>query len=124
MIADIEVNGEPWDGAAVRTFFEDFEKMLLCIRELADRLDSLVLLRALEFAVRHFNVATQHTDDYAEHADSWDASAELLFELHRDAVSRLDWTPIDKESYLEDRCLSEDWHPAQWREDMQGVEEL
>jgi uncharacterized Zn finger protein len=124
MIANIEVNGEPWEDTAVRTFFEDFEKILLCIREFADRLDSLVLLRALEFAVQHFNVETQHTGDYAEHSDSWDASAELLFELHRDTVSRLDWAPVELESYLKDRCLSEDWHPAQWREDMREVEEL
>ena len=124
MIANIEVNVEPWEDTAVRTFFEDFEKILLCIREFADRLDSLVLLRALEFAVQHFNVETQHTGDYAEHSDSWDASAELLFELHRDTVSRLDWAPVELESYLKDRCLSENWHPAQWREDMQGVEEL
>ena len=124
MIANIEVNVEPWEDTAVRTFFEDFEKILLCIREFADRLDSLVLLRALEFAVQHFNVETQHTGDYAEHSDSWDASAELLFELHRDTVSRPDWAPVELESYLKDRCLSENWHPAQWREDMQGVEEL
>lgn len=123
MIANIEVNGEPWENAAVRTFFEDFEKILLCIREFADRLDSLVLLRALEFAVQHFNVETQHTGDYAEHSDSWDATAELLFELHRDAVSRLGWAPVELESYLKDRCQSECWHPAQWREDMQGLEE-
>lgn len=92
MIANIEVNGEPWEDTAVRTFFEDFEKILLRIREFADRLDSLVLLRALEFAVQHFNAETQHTGDYAEHSDSWDATAELLFELYRDAVSRLDST--------------------------------
>jgi uncharacterized Zn finger protein len=109
MIANIEVNGEPWENAAVRTFFEDFEKILLCIREFADRLDSLVLLRALEFAVQHFNVETQHTGDYAEHSDSWDATAELLFELHRDAASRLGWAPVELESYLKDRCQSEYW---------------
>ena len=124
MIANIEVNGEPWENAAVRTFFERFENILLRIREFADRLDSLVLLRALEFAVQHFNVETQHTGDYDEHGDAWDVTAELLFELHRDAVSRLDWAPVELESYLKDRCQSEDWHPAQWREDMQEVEEL
>jgi len=123
MIANIEVNGEPWENAAVRTFFEDFEKILLCIREFADRLDSLVLLRALEFAVQHFNVETQHTRDYAEHSDSWDATAELLFELHRDAASRLGWAPVELESYLKDWCQNKYWHPAQWREDMQGLEE-
>lgn len=124
MIANIKVNGELWEDTAVRTFFEDFEKILLCIREFADRLDSLVLLRALEFAVQHFNVEAPHIGDYADHNDSWDASAELLFELHRDAVSRLDWAPVELESYLKDRCLSEEWHPAKWREDMQGVGEL
>ena len=123
-IASIRLNGEPWEGKAVSAFFEEFDETLLCIHEFADRLDSLVLLRALEFAVRHFNVVTQQTRDYAEHDDSWDASSELLFELHRDAVSRLDWTPVDLDSYLRDRCQSENWHPAQGREDMQGYEEL
>jgi uncharacterized Zn finger protein len=124
MIANIEVNGEPWEVAAVGAFFESFEKMLLRIREFADLLDSLVLLRTIEFAVQHFNIQTEQTGDYPEHSDAWDESAELLFELHRDAVSRLDWAPLELESYLKDRCLSKDWHPAQGREDMQGIEEL
>ncbi len=121
MITNIELNGEPWEDQAVRAFFEEFEAILLRIREFADRLDSLVLLRALEFAVQHFNLETQHTGNYG---DYWDASTELLFDLHLDAVSRLDWTPVDLERYLKDRCLSEDWHPAKWREDTQGLEEL
>lgn len=124
MIANIELDGEPWDHKAVIAFFEEFEEILLCIREFADRLDSLVLLRAVEFAVQHFNVETEHTGDYGSFGDFWDASSELLFELHRDAVSRLDWTPVDLESYLKDRCQSESWHPAQGREEMQGFEEL
>jgi uncharacterized Zn finger protein len=123
MLASIELNGEPWEDKAVSAFFEEFEKILLCIREFADGLDSLVLLRALEFAVQHFNVETQRIDD-TEYSDWWDASAELLFELHRDAVSRLDWAPVELESYLKDRCLSEEWHPVQWREDTQGAENL
>ena len=124
MITNIELNGEPWEDQAVRAFFEEFEAILLCIREFADRLDSLVLLRAVEFAVRHFSAETRYVDDYGDYGDYWDASAELLFDLHLDAVSRLDWTPVDLERYLKDRCLNEDWHPAKWREDMQGFEEL
>ena len=123
-IASIRLNGEPWEGKAVSAFFEEFDEIMLCIREFSDRLDSLVLLRALEFAVQHFNAVTQQTGNYAGHDGSWDASSELLFELHRDAVSRLDWAPVDLESYLEDRCRSENWHPAQGREDMRGYEEL
>jgi uncharacterized Zn finger protein len=122
MIVNIEMNGEPWEHKAVMAFFEEFEAILLRIREFADRLDSLVLLRAAEFAVQHFNVEIQQTGDYGDYSDNWDASAELLFDLHVDAVSRLDWQPDDLESYLKDRCQSEDWHPAQWREDMQGFE--
>jgi hypothetical protein len=122
MIMNVELNGKPWEHEAVRTFFEEFEAILLCIREFADRLDSLVLLRAVEFAVRHFNAEIQQTGDYADYSDYWDASAELLFDLHENAVSRLDWPPVDLESYLKDRCQREDWHPAQWREDMQRVE--
>lgn len=124
MIANIELDGEPWDNKAVIAFYEEFEEILLCIREFADRLDSLVLLRAVEFAVQHFNVEIAHTGDYGGYSDYWDASSELLFELHRNSVSRLNWTPVELESYLKDRCLSEDWHPAQWREEMQGFEEL
>lgn len=122
MIVNIEMNGEPWEHKAVMAFFEEFEAILLRIREFADRLDSLVLLRAAEFAVQHFNLEIQQTGDYGGYSDNWDASAELLFDLHVDAVSRLDWQPDDLESYLKDRCQSEDWHPAQWREDMQGFE--
>jgi len=124
MITNIELNGEPWEDQAVRAFFEEFEAILLRIREFADRLDPLVLLRAVEFAVQHFSLETQHTGNYDDYSDYWDASAELLFDLHLDAVSRLDWTPVDLERYLKDRCLNEDWHPAKWREDMQGFEEL
>ena len=122
MIANIELKGEPWEHKAVRAFLEEFEAILLSIREFADRLDSLVLLRAVEFAVQHFSVETQQTGNYGDWSDYWDTSAELLFDLHVDVISRLNWTPVDLESYLKDRCLSEDWHPAQWREDMQGFE--
>ena len=124
MIVNIELNGEPWEHKAVRAFFVEFEGMLLRIREFADRLDSLVLLRAAEFAVQHFNVEIQRSGDYGDYSDYWDASAELLFDLHVNAVSRLDWAPADLESYLKDRCQSEDWHPAKWREDMQDLGEL
>lgn len=124
MITSIELNGEPWEDKAVTAFFEEFEEMLLCMREFADRLDSVVLLRAVEFAVRHFKMETQQTGNYSDWSGYWDASTELLFDLHQDAVSGLDWTPVDLQSYLKDRCLSDDWHPAQWREDMQGAEEL
>jgi len=122
MIVNIELNGEPWEHKAVVAFFEEFETILLRIREFADRLDSLVLLRAAEFAVQHFNVEIQKISDYGDYSDYWDASAELLCDLHVDAVNRLDWPPVDLESYLKDRCQSVDWHPAQWREDMQGFE--
>lgn len=124
MITDIELNGEPWEDKAVKAFLEEFEAMLLCIREFADRLDSLVLLRAVELAVQHFNVETEQIGNYGDWSDYWDASAELLSDLHLNAVNRLDWVPADLESYLKDRCRSEDWHPTQWGEDMQGGEEL
>lgn len=124
MIVNIELNGEPWDHRAVRAFFAEFENILLRIREFADRLDSLVLLRAAEFAVQHFNVETEETGNYGDWSDYWDASAELLSDLHLTAVNRVDWAPADLESYLKDRCQSEDWHPAQCREDMRGFGEL
>jgi len=124
MITGIELNGEPWEDKAVAAFLEEFEVMLLCIREFADRLDSLVLLRAVELAVKHFNAETEQIGKYGDWSDYWDASAELLSDLHLNAVNRLDWAPADLESYLKDRCRSEDWHPAQWGEDMQGGEEL
>ncbi|MGB5166278.1 MAG: hypothetical protein WBN61_13535 [Woeseiaceae bacterium] len=124
MIMNTAENGEPWDDKAVTAFFEEFENMLLCIREFADRLDSHVLVRALEFAVQRFRSEVECAGDYGDYSDYWDETAELLFDLHRDALSRLDWTPVEMESYLKDRCQSEGWHPAQWREDMQEVEEI
>ena len=115
MIAGVELDGEPWDYREVQAFFGRFESLLLRINEYADRLDALVLLRAVEHAVRRLNSEIRYIDDYG---DYWDLSKELLVNLHLGAVSRLDWSPGELAAYLVDRYSSEDWHPVHWGADL------
>ena len=110
MIGRIELDGEPWDFKEVRAFFETFESFLLRINEYADQLDSIVLLRGVEFAVQRLDGEARFTDEYGEFSGF---CRELLFNLHRVAISRLDWSPTDLATYLMDRYLSDNWHPVQ-----------
>jgi hypothetical protein len=92
----------------IRAYFHRLEAMLARLTEFADKLDPLVLLRSVEYAVRRFN-----TDfaliDYA--ADFPDRSMDMLIDLHRTAMGRLNWPPKDLASYLIDCGVSEQWHP-------------
>lgn len=115
MIKSVELDGEASDFREVRTFFEKFESLLLRINAFIDQLDPLLLLRAVEYAVHRLNAEIRYIDDCG---DYWDSSTELLFSLHLNAVSRLDWSPPDLAAYLVDRHLSESWHPVQWGADL------
>jgi hypothetical protein len=110
MISRIELRGEPWEFKKVRAFFATFESFLLSITENVDQLDPIVLLRAVEFAVRRLDGEARFTDEYGDFSEF---CRELVFNLHRVAVSRLDWSPAELASYLVDRYLSENWHPVQ-----------
>ena len=87
MIGRIELRGEPWDFKEVRAFFETFESLLLRINEHVDKLDPIVLLRAVEFAVQRLGGEARFTDEYGDFSEF---CRELLFNLHRVAISRLD----------------------------------
>ena len=110
MISRIELRGEPWEFKKVRVFFETFESILLRINEYVDELDPIVLLRAVEFAVRRLDREARFTDEYGDFSEF---GRELLCNLHRVAVSRLDWSPADLAIYIVDRHVSEIWHPVQ-----------
>ena len=92
----------------IRAYFHGLESLLARLTDFADKLDPLVLLRSVEYAVRRFN-----TDfaliDYA--ADFPELSMDMLIDLHRTAMGRLNWPPKELASYLVDRGVSEHWHP-------------
>ena len=110
MIRRIELEGEPWEFREVRAFFDKFESFLLRISEYVARLDPVVCLRAVEYAVQRLNAEARFTDEYGDFSDD---CRDLLFDLHREAVSRLDWSSAELASYLVDRYLGESWHPVQ-----------
>jgi hypothetical protein len=92
----------------IRDFFKGLESMLLRLGEFADKLDPLVLLRSVEHAVRRLNVDIGMID-WVE--DFPECSMDLLVDLHRKAIGRLNWTPEETASYLVDRGTAESWHP-------------
>ena len=92
----------------IRAYFEGLESMLMRLREIADKLDPLVLLRSVEHAIRRLNVDLELID-YAD--DFPELSMEMLIDLHRTAMDRLSWTPKELASYLVNRGVAEHWHP-------------
>jgi uncharacterized Zn finger protein len=92
----------------IRAYFKGLESMLARLREFAVPLDPLVLLRSVEHAIRRLN-ADLELIDYAE--DFPELSMDMLIDLHRAAVGRLNWLPQELASYLVDRGLAEHWHP-------------
>ena len=92
----------------IRAYFAGLELMLARIRQFADRLDPLVLLRSVEHAIRRYNIDIELID-YA--ADYPERSMDMLIDLHRASVDRLTWSPEELASYLVDRGLTEHWHP-------------
>ena len=107
----------------IRGYFQGLESMLARLREFADKLDPLVLLRSVEHAIRRFNVDLELID-YAE--DFPELSMDILLDLHRAAIGRLNWPPSELASYLVDRGIAEQWHPfgslaVLYREDLGGA---
>ena len=99
-----------WEFREVRSYFQGVASMLVRITEFADRLSPLVLLRAVEYAIRRLDIVLEYIDDSG---DCREESTELLQRLHLGAISRLDWTPLETASYLVDRSLTDGWHPFQ-----------
>jgi uncharacterized Zn finger protein len=92
----------------IRAYFHGMESMLARLTEIEDTLDPLVLLRAVEHAIRRLNVDLELIDYAGEHPE---LCMDMLIDLHRVAVGRLKWTASELGSYLIDRGITESWHP-------------
>ncbi|MBU2677486.1 MAG: hypothetical protein KJP16_10405 [Gammaproteobacteria bacterium] len=92
----------------IRRYFQGLESMLTRLTEFGDKLEPLVLLRSVEHAIRRFNTDLALID-YA--GDLPELSIDMLIDLHRTAMGRLNWTPKELASYLFDRGIGEHWHP-------------
>ena len=108
MIDAVGADDYLYEPREIRGYFQGLESMLMRLREFADTLDPLVLLRSVEHAIRRFNVDLELID-YA--GDFPELSVEMLIDLHRAAMDRLTWTPSELASYLVDRGIAEQWHP-------------
>ena len=123
MIDAVGVDDYLYEPREIRGYFQGLESMLVRLREFADNLDPLVLLRSVEHAIRRFN-ADLELIDYAE--DSPELNMDILIDLHRAAIGRLNWPPSELASYLVDRGIAENWHPfgsmaLLYREDLGGT---
>lgn len=108
MIDAVGADDYLYEPQEIRAYFEGLESMLMRLREFADKLDPLVLLRTVEHAIRRYNIDFElidYADDFSE------LSMDMLIDLHRAAVCRLRWTPSELASYLVDRGVAEHWHP-------------
>ncbi len=108
MIDDVGVEDYLYEPREMRAYFHGLESMLMRLREFADKLEPLVLLRGVEHAIRRFNVDLKSID-YA--GDFPELSMDMLIDLHRAAMDRLMWTPKEPASYLVDCGVTEHWHP-------------
>lgn len=108
MIDAVAVEDYLYEPREIRAYFQGLESMLTRLREFADKLDPLVLLRSVEHAIRRFNVDFESID-YA--GDFPEPCMDMLIDLHRAAIDRLTWTPKELASYLIDRGIAESWHP-------------
>ncbi len=108
MIDAVGVEDYLYEPREIRAYFQGLESMLTRLREFADTLDPLVLLRSVEHAIRRFNVDLELID-YA--GDFPEPSMDMLIDLHRVAMNHLTWSPEELASYLVDRGVAEHWHP-------------
>ena len=115
MISCVTPQEDLWEIREVREYFDKFESILSRITEFVDQIEPVVLLRAVEYAVRRLDVDLASIDDIA---DCCEQTMEMLLLLHLSAVSRLDWTPSVLASYLIDRSLTEGWHPLHYGADL------
>ena len=108
MIDAVGVEDHLYEPREIRAYFQRLESMLTRLREFADTLDPLVLLRSVEHAIRRFNVDLESID-YA--GDFPEPCMDMLINLHRVAMKHLTWSPEELASYLVDRGVGEHWHP-------------
>jgi len=108
MIDAVAADDYLYEPRETRAYFEGLESILMRLGEFAGRLDPLVLLRSVEHAIRRLN-ADLEMIDYA--GESSELSTDLLIDLHRTAIGRLNWIPKELALYLVDRGVAEPWHP-------------
>jgi len=104
-----------WEFREVRAYFQKFESMLSRIDEFVDQLEPVVVLRAVEYAVKRLDEDLESMDDIRACREQ---TMEMLLHLHLSAVTRLDWAAPALASYLVDRILSTSRHPFQWDADL------
>jgi uncharacterized Zn finger protein len=115
MISCITPEEDLYEFREVRAYFRKFESILSRIGEVVDQLEPVVLLRAVEYAVKRLDEDLESIDDIGDFREQ---TMEMLLHLHLSAVGRLDWTPPELASYLVDRSLTEGWHPFQYDADL------
>ena len=115
MIKQVMPIEDLWEFREVRRYFQGVASMLVRIMEFAEKLPPLVLLRAVEYAIRRLHIVLEYIDDSG---DCREESRELLQRLHLRAINRLDWTPRELASYLADHSLTDSWHPFQYEPDL------
>jgi len=115
MIDETAPQEELTDFREVRAYLERFDTVLHRIAEHADELDTLVLLRAIEYAIKQLDFELATVNDYGDFG--WQ-TMETLGHVHRIAVGRLAWSPAEIAAYLVDRAQAESWHPFKWDADL------
>ena len=111
MIREAMPSEELWEYREIRAYFRCVESMFARISEFSDQLSRLVLLRAVEYAIRRLDYVLESIDDPG---DCCEAPMEMLLDLHLSVISRLGWTLSELASYLVDRSLADCWHPFQF----------
>ena len=115
MITHVTPREHVWEFREVRAYFQGFEAILVRIADISDRLEPLVLLRSVEYAIRRLEIVLETVDDSAGYRED---AMEILLQLHLNAISRLDWPTSELASYLVDRSLTDSWHPFQEAPDL------
>ena len=111
MIKHVMPREDLWEYREIRAYFQNLESMLARITEFAEQLPPLVLLRAVEYAIRRLDIVLESINDPG---DYWEVTMEMLLGLHLHVISRLGWPQSDLASYLVDRSLGDSWHPFQY----------
>ena len=108
MIDDVSLDDYLYEAPEIRSYFQCLESMLVRLVEIAEKLDPLIFLRGVECAIRRLNEDLGLIEDFG---DFRELSIDLLIDLHRKAIGRLDWLPNELASYLVDRRQGDGWHP-------------
>ena len=108
VIDEVSPDDHLYEVREIRAYFQQLESVLIRLAAVAEQLDPLVLLRVVEHAIRRLNEDLCRIDDFG---DFQELSTDMLIDLHRKAIGRLDWAPKDLAEYLLDCTLEESWHP-------------